>query len=169
MTKKSNITFFSLFLEWNSCWREWDLSLTHSAATPDGSTLAQSCYSSHLFLHGASERGYPYLWWVGHHPEAVVLLSSLFERNPGISTGRAALGNGDSLFYGAFGGQATAMEAKCWCAQKPFAENPSKPLLRQSLLGESNYSNHLPTYMRKIHRSDKFPTWKVDCDKEKEG
>lgn len=33
-----------------------------------------------------------------------MLLSSLFERNPGISRVRAALGNADSLFYGAFGG-----------------------------------------------------------------
>lgn len=94
---------------------------------------------------------------------------SLFERNTGISTDtcRTALRNDGNLFYGAFGGQGTAMEAKCWCAQKPFAENPFQPLPGQSLLGESNYSNHLPTHMRKIHRSDKFPTWEVECDKKK--
>lgn len=58
MTKKPNITsFLNLSLELNSCsWKEWDLSLTHSTATPDGSTLAQSCNSSHLFLHGVPER-----------------------------------------------------------------------------------------------------------------
>lgn len=61
----------------------------------------------------------------------------------------------------------TAMEAKGWCAQKPFAENPFQPLPGQSLLGESNYSNHLATHMRKIHRSDKFPMWEVEYDQKK--
>lgn len=61
------------------------------------------------------------------------------------------------------------MEAKCWCQQKSFAENPSRSPLGQSLLGESNYSNHFPTHMRKIYRSDKFPTWEVDYGRKEEG
>lgn len=160
MTKKSNITFFSLSLEWNGCcWKEWDLSLTHSAATPDGSTLAQSYNSSHLFLHGAPERVYSYFWWiwVEHHPEAVAYLKETqVPLQEELYWGMVA------TFFWCFWGTSNSQGGKVLVCTKALCW---KSFQASSWAEFINYSNHLPTHMRKIHRSVKFPTWEVEYNK----